>query len=135
MQRSPRFLLPGLPLLALLLIGAGCTSSITNLTPTAIPRNPTGLYHFETQWTSNQRSRELRRDLIRAYVVVDEQAHFMEPVARMPDRWESDVPIPEGKSVVYYHYKWDYATAGFNRNVPNSLRSQAYRLEILDPAP
>ncbi len=114
----------------LMLATAGCASHITNLTPSIVPRANSGLYHFEAEWTSNQRSRQLRQDQIRGFVVVDEKFYPMARVPRMPDRWESEVPIPAGENPVFYYYKWDYGTAGFGGIHPNSLRSQSYRLEI-----
>jgi hypothetical protein len=119
-------------LLGLALGAAGCASRITNLTPTVQPKSPTGLYTFEAEWTSNQRTRELERDAIQAYVVIDQKFYPMAPVPRMPDRWETRVPIEEGQSPVFYYYKWDYRTAGFGRTNPNSIRSQTYRLELVD---
>ena len=112
--------------------GAGCSSQITNLTPSALPREQSSLYHFETEWTSNQRSRNLASEQIKAFVVVDDKFHPMERVARMTNRWEAEVPLPAGKSVVYYRFKWDYGTAGFGKTHPNSIRSQEYRLEIVE---
>ncbi len=123
-------------LLAALLLAAGCTSSISNLTPTAATRETSGLYRFETEWTTTQRTRNLRQSEIRAYVVLDQRIYPMERVPNMTNRWEADVPLPVGKSPVFYYYKWEYATAGFNKNHPNSIRSPEYRLEIVDqPTP
>lgn len=124
-------LAPGL--LAALTLAASCSSRITNLTPSSSPREESGLYHFEAEWTSTQRSRELRQQDIRAFVVVEQKFYPMERVPRMTNRWEADVPIPKDKNPVFYQYKWDYGTAGFGRTHPNSLRSPMYRLEILDP--
>ncbi len=121
--------------LALLAIvaGSGCTSRITNLTPTALPRETSGLYHFEAEWTSTQRSRDLRADTIRAWVVLDHKFYPMERVPRLADRWESEVPISTNTRAAYYYFKWDYETAGFGHNNPNSLRSKLYRVEVTDP--
>lgn len=126
--------IPGL--LAALVFAAGCTSRISNLTPTASPRETSGLYHFETEWTTTQRTRNLRQEDIRAFVIVDQQVHPMERIPGMTNRWEADVPLPAGKNPIFYHFKWEYATAGFNRTHPNSVRSEVYRLEVVDaPAP
>lgn len=111
----------------------GCTSSITNLTPSALPREASGLYHFETEWSTTQRTRNLASETIQAYVVIDQKFHPMERVGRMTNRWEAEVPIPAGRNPVFYRFKWDYGTAGFGKKIPNSLRSQEYRLEIIEP--
>lgn len=115
------------------LMTVGCVSHITNLTPSVVPHEESGLYHFEVEWTSNQRTRELRQDLIQAHVVLDERLYPMERVPLMTNRWEAEVPVPAAKNPVHYYFKWNYATAGFGRNHPNSLRSPPYRLEIAAP--
>lgn len=123
-------------LLAALMFAAGCSSTISNLTPTAASRETSGLYHFETEWTTTQRTRNLRQEDIRAFVVLDQKFYPMERVPNMTNRWEADVPIPAGKNPVYYYFKWEYATAGFNRTHPNSVRSEEYRLELTEsPTP
>lgn len=128
-------LLPA-PVLALLLLafaGAGCTSRVTNLTPTALPREANGLYHFEAEWNSTQRTRDLRAETIRGWVVLDHKFYPMERVPKLKDRWESEVPIARTNRTAYYYFKWDYATAGFGHDNPNSFRSKLYRVEITDP--
>lgn len=131
MQLIVRMASRGLVFLALVL-AAGCSSRITNLTPSVMPREKSGLYHFEGQWTSTQRSRELRQQDIRGYVVVDNKFYPMERVPLMANRWESEVPIPDTHRPIFYYFKWDYGTAGFGRDHPNSIRSELYRLEIAD---
>ncbi len=123
-------------LLAAAFLAAGCSSRVSNLTPTTAPRESSGLHHFETEWTSNQRTRNLRQADIRAFVVVDQRLYPMQRIPLMTNRWEADVPLPEGKNPVFYHFKWEYSTAGFGRDHPNSIRSPEYRLELVEsPTP
>lgn len=132
-MRRMQWLVPGM--LGALLAVTGCATRITNLTPSTLPREESGLYAFEAEWTSTERTRELRQDRIRAYVVYDGNFYAMERVSRMTNRWESLVPIPEDRRMVFYHFKWDYENAGFGRNHPNSIRSQQFQLEIADTYP
>lgn len=118
----------------LLALAAGCSSRVTNLTPSGLPREESGLYHFETEWETTQRTVGLRASDIKAYVVVDQQAYPMQRVAKMTNRWEAEIALPKGKSPLYYFYKWDYPTAGWGHDNPNSRRSQTYRLELLEPS-
>lgn len=117
----------------LLMITAGCSSTITNLTPTTLPGESSGLYHFETEWDTNQRSVGLRASDIKAYVMVDGQFHPMQRVPGMTNRWEALVPLPKGRNPIFYQYKWEYPTAGWGHNNLNSHRSQLYRLEVAQP--
>lgn len=122
---------------AMLALAAGCSSTVTNLTPTTLHGESSGLYHFETEWDTNQRSVGLRASEIKAYVVVDEKFHPMQRVPGMTNRWEAFVPLPKDRTAVFYYYKWDYPTAAWGGGGnPNSQRSQLYRLVVLpDAAP
>ena len=131
MKRLCRSIFGWMPLFLLAWVGAGCASRVTNLTPTTAPAETSGLYHFETEWDTNQRSVNLRRDDIKAYVVIDQKFYPMSRVPRMEDRWEANVPIPDASVPVYYYYKWDYGQAGFGQVNPNSFRSPLYRLQVL----
>ena len=117
------------------LLAAGCSSHMTNLTPSTLPHEESGLYHFEIEWKSTERALNLRADKVQGYVVVNQQFHPMSRVPGMPDRWESEVPLPKDQRPVYYYYKWNYETAGFGRDHPNSTRSRQYRVEINGAAP
>lgn len=118
-----------------LVLAAGCSSQVSNLTPSALPREQTGLYHFEAEWTTNQRSVGLRSADTRAFVVMDQVAHPMERVPGMTNRWEAQVPLPKTRNPVFYFYKWEYGMAGFGRVNPNSIRSPQYRLEVVEDQP
>lgn len=115
-----------------LAVATGCSTRVTNLTPSVLPREASGLYHFESEWTSTQRSLELRSADIKGYVVVDHKFYPMERVPQMTNRWEAEVPLTNNP--VYYLFKWNYETAamGRGRSNPNSFRSQEYRLEIVE---
>ncbi len=114
---------------------AGCSSRISNLTPSVLPREKSGLYRFEAQWTSNQRSVGLRSADIRGFVVMEQVTHPMERVSQMTNRWEAQVPLPKDRNPVFYFYKWEYDTAGFGQANPNSVRSPQYRLEVVGDQP
>lgn len=136
MQGPKRWLESGkTTVLVALMAAAGCTSHVSNLTPTGLPREESGLYHFETQWDTNQRSVGLRSADIKAYVVIDQQMHPMQRVPNMTNRWEADIVITNRAAPIYYFYKWDYPTAGWGHDNLNSRRSQQYRLELQDPLP
>jgi hypothetical protein len=116
-------------LVALLL--AGCTSTtITNLTPSRVPRNANGLYPFQAAWKSNQQS--LRQESIKPYVVIGLDSYPMQPTPLVKKRWETLVPVPADKTVVNYRFKFDYEYNSIPIPRPNSKLSTPYQLQVLE---
>jgi hypothetical protein len=64
------------PLVLLPILLSGCvTNTITNLTPSGLPRDPKGLYPIELAWDSNQQS--LRDATVTPYVIMGFDAFEM----------------------------------------------------------
>jgi hypothetical protein len=114
------------------LLMTGCaTTDITNLTPRYEPRNAAGLYPVEAAMKSQQQT--LRWNTIRPQAIVDTEAYPMRPTLLMTNRWETLVPVPPGKSVVYFRFKFDFDYNDFgSAGRSDSKLSPTYRLEILD---
>lgn len=120
-------------LLALLLLGlwlSGCSTTITNLTPSQQTRNTTGLYPFEVLFHSNQQT--LHTESIRPSVVIGLEAFPMQPAPVLKNRWESMVPVPADKKSIHYRYKFDYEYNAIPVRRTGSILSPPYRLEIVD---
>ncbi|MDB6064770.1 MAG: hypothetical protein JWR26_978 [Pedosphaera sp.] len=120
-----------LPVLLLGLLLTGCTTAtLTNLTPHQEFRNASGLYPVEAAMASRQQT--LRWDTVRPNVVVDTEFLAMRPTLLMTNRWETLIPVPPGKNVVYYRFKFDYDYLSMGARKSDSVRSPVYRLQILD---
>jgi len=120
-----------LPLMLCPFLLVGCaTSSITNLTPSRLPRKDNGQYPFAVQWNSRQQS--LIKDSIKAYVVVGLDQYSMQRTPLLTNRWETLVPVSADKEVVNYRYKFDYEYRGFPNRQADSRLSRNYQLFILD---
>jgi len=118
-------LLPGV----MLVVIAGCTApTVTNLTPSRLPKKENGQYAFEVLWDSRQQS--LVKDSMKAYVVVGFDQYEMQRVPRLTNRWETLVPIPTDKNVVTYHYKFDYDYRAIPDRRSDSKISKYYQLQI-----
>ena len=118
-------------LLVLPLALTGCSSiQVTNLTPHQLPRDANGLYPFEAAWRSNQQS--LRKDSIKAYVVVGAEFYPMQPVPVVKNRWETLVPIPASETLLYYHYKFDFDYNSIPIVRSDSKLSPPCSLQIVD---
>jgi len=106
---------------------AGC-SSITNLTPSELPRDASGYYHVEAMWQT--RRAVVRPDSFKPLVVVEFQTYPMQPVPKVEDRWEAFIPIPSDKTYVHYRYKFDFLDDSFGKPKGNSLMSPSYTLSV-----
>ncbi len=110
----------------------GCASTrITNLTPQRELRNANGLYPIEAAMTSHQQT--LRWNSIRPQVVVDQEFYPMRATPLMTNRWETLIPVPPGKNVVFFRFKFDFDYNDFGSpGRTDSKLSPIYRLQILD---
>ena len=113
---------------SLLLVCAGCSSVITNLTPSTLPRNSTGQYMVEMKLDTRQQT--MRADSITPYVVSGFNEYKMRPTPKMANRWETYIPVPASEDIAYYRFKVDYEYNRFGQPGPGSIRSEDYKLTI-----
>lgn len=119
-----------LPLFLLTLLLTGCTTTITNLTPSQANRNANNLYPFEVTLDTTQQS--LRKDSIKPYVLIGLESYPMEPTPHLNNRWEALIPIPANKDVISYRYKFDYDYNAIPQKRSGSKLSSPYQLQIVD---
>ena len=120
-----------LPLLLLPLLMAGCaTTTVTNLTPSRLPRKDNGQYSFAVELASRQQN--LIKDSIKAYVIVGLEQYPMQRTQMLTNQWETLVPVPADKQIVTYRYKFDYEYQGFPARHLDSKLSKYYQLYLLD---
>ena len=110
------------------LLAAGCASTITNMTPSQIGRNSTGMYPFEVAWDSNMQA--VKKDTLKPSVLVGTETYPMQPVPLVKNRWETVVPIPADKDVVHYQYKFDYRYRTIPAPQKDSKLSKVYSIKI-----
>ena len=115
--------------LAAVFIASCTTKVITNLTPSQLPRNPSGQYLVEMKLDSQQQT--LRADSITPFVVVGFDSYPMRPTLKMMNRWEALVPGPASGDTLLYRFKVDYEYNKFgNKPGQGSLSSEQYTLTI-----
>jgi hypothetical protein len=119
------------PLAVLPLLIAGCSTTLTNLTPRQYPREASGLYHFEVAWRSREHA--ILKDTIKPYVVIGPDVYPMKPTPVVRDRWEAEVPISTNEDYINYRYKFDYEYLSIPQHRANSKLSAPYQLQILTP--
>ena len=106
----------------------GCSTTITNLTPSSLPQNNSHLYPFEVQFKAAQKS--IREETIQPYVLIGSQTYQMQPMPMLKNRWEAQVPIAATNSHVYYRYKFDYKYDRVPTPGESSRLSPTFQLEI-----
>jgi len=118
------------PVLALCSLGTGCTTTITNLTPSTQKRSANSLYPFEVVFDS--RKQAIRQETIQPFVQVGSQIYPMQPTLMIKNRWETLVPVPADKEFVSYRFKFDYQVRAIPESHPSSQLSRPFQLKILD---
>jgi len=115
-------------LAAMALLGSGCTTTITNLTPSQLPRNAQNVYQFEVAFDTKQHT--VKEQTLAPSVMIGLDSYPMRPAPVLKNRWEAAVPISPTNSAVYYRYKFDYDVARIPKAKGNSKLSPTYRLEL-----
>lgn len=111
-------------------LGAGCSTTVTNLTPSTQARNAAGLYPFEVMYDTTQQV--VRKDSITPYVLIAGQSYPMQPTLDLPNRWETLVPIPGNREFVTYQFKFNYDYNGIPKRQRSSRLSSPYQVQIVD---
>jgi hypothetical protein len=120
-----------LPVLGLSMLWTGCvTSHITNLTPSAAPRTPSGQYLVEM--AIDHRQHTIRDESITPYAVVGFDSYRMVRTPKVANRWETYIPVPADKDSVNYYFKVLYQYNKFAGPSDGSRLSQEYKLTIED---
>ncbi len=96
--------------LATMLLCGCATMSLTNLTPSSLPENPSGIYTFTLRVTP--KSGTVVPDSIAPHVVVGSQSHDMKKSDSVPGIYEFDYKLPSGQDNIRYYYLVNYATEG-----------------------
>ena len=108
----------------------GCSTTITNLTPSSVPRNANNIYPFEVQFKTSQKT--IRENTIQPYVLVGDATYPMDPVPMLKHRWEAQIPVPAETNFFYYRYKFIYKYDRIPEPGESSRLSPTYQLQIVD---
>jgi hypothetical protein len=108
----------------------GCSTTISNLTPSRQVRNADNLYPFEVTYDTNEKV--VREETLKPFVMIGTQLYPMEPAPMLKNRWEAQVPIPANTNLIYYRYKFDYQYDRIPTPGEGSRLSPTYQLEIVD---
>lgn len=131
---SPDQLMPKMKkifiLLLLPLALAGCSSTITNLTPSRLARSSDGTYRVEAAWRTTEQA--IRPETIKPSVIVGFESYEMRPELVVSDRWEAFVPVPADQNLLHYRFKFDFSRNTIPARVEDSKLSPGFTLKIVD---
>jgi hypothetical protein len=96
--------------LALVLLGGCTTMSLTNLTPSTLPSNPSGIYTFTLRVTP--KSSLVVPESVAPHIVVGAESHDMTKSSAIPDIYEFDYRLPAGQDNIGYYFLVSYQTEG-----------------------
>ena len=120
-----------LPVLSLsLLLLAGCATQLTNLTPQQQVRDTNNVYRVEVAFNSTQQT--VRWQSIQPKILVGTTFYDMRPTPYMTNRWEGLIPVPPGKNLITYRYKFDFRYNRMGEPGNDSALSREYTLRILE---
>jgi hypothetical protein len=97
-------------LLAAALLGGCATMGLTNLTPSSLPENPSGIYTFTLRVAP--KSSTVVTDSITPHIVVGGESHDMQKSQSIPGIYEFDYRLPSGQDSIGYYYLVSYETEG-----------------------
>ena len=111
---------------------AGCSSSITNLTPSRLGRNSDGTYRVEAAWQTTEQT--IRPESLKPLVMVGLESYPMHPELVVSNRWEAFVPVPAEQNLIHYWFRFDFLRNAISAPVEDCKTSQGFTLEIVDKA-
>ena len=116
--------------LALALL-AGCTSvTLTNLTPTSLPENPSQIYTFTLRVRTNSAS-TVDAATIAPHIVIDGQNFPMKPSPLGQGIYEFEYQLPPGRDAMAYYYLVDYTIVGNGMTQPGQSYTAVNRATVM----
>jgi hypothetical protein len=117
-----------LGLLPLLL--AGCQTTVTNLSPSQLPRNASGQYPLSVKWESSQQT--VRQESLQGFVMIGADLYPMQHTPKVTNRWDTLVPVPADKDLLNYRFKFVFDYNAIGKPKSNSVLSKPYQLKVQD---
>ncbi len=130
MIRTPQWI--GALLLAFFCVGC-TTSDITNITPSRLQRNTTGLYKVEMIWESNAEALMPETIVGEVQVQGHDATYPMKRTELLKNRWETLVgPLAADENILRYRIKVNWKYKGVPEPRANSQLTRQFRLIIID---
>lgn len=103
--------------------------SLTNLTPSSLPENPSGIYTFTLRVTP--KSGTVVPDSIAPHVIVGAESHDMKKSDAIPGIYEFDYKLPTGQDSIGYYFLVNYSTEGNGSIAPREAFTEVARASVV----
>lgn len=114
--------------IALGLLVAGCTPTISDLTPNRVPQNPSGIYTLSM--TPRSFDGTVVDGTYEAFIVIRGQEHKMRPSPMGEGIFDYDFSMPEGLNEAYYYYILRYYKNQRGNAKPREIKSKKFRFRL-----
>jgi hypothetical protein len=116
--------------LAGLALLAGCeTVTLTNLTPTSMPENPSQIYTFSLRVTP--RSNTIPSATVAPHIVVDGQSYAMKQTPIGEGLYDFEYQLPAGREEVAYYFLVNYSIEGNGTMTPHETYTDVSHVKIV----
>lgn len=125
-----RKIIAWLAALAGLALLAGCeTVTLTNLTPTSMPENPSQIYTFSLRVTP--RSNTVPSATVAPHIIVDGQSYPMKPTPIGEGLYDFEYQLPAGREEVAYYFLVNYSIEGNGTMTPHETYTDVSHAKIV----
>jgi len=132
MHKTPFFhasrILSALAATVVLLVLTGCGLTITNLTPTTVPANPSQIYTITASF--HPKTTQIDPNSITPRIIIDGSAYKMTKSTAGSDIWEFEYQIPTGREGATYYFICEYLPKDSSGGVPNEAHSELQNMRI-----
>ncbi len=119
--------MPALAAVLVALVLTGCNLTITNLTPTTVPANPSQIYTITASFHANS---QVEPSSIAPRIIIDGSAYPMTKSSAGSDLWEFDYQLPAGRDTARYYFICEFSGKGNSGGTTTELNSEMQTLRI-----
>ncbi len=119
--------MPALAAALVALVLTGCNLTITNLTPTTVPANPSQIYTITASFHANS---QIEPSSIAPRIIIDGSAYPMTKSSAGSDLWEFDYQLPAGRDAARYYFICEFSGKGNSGGTTTELNSEMQTLRI-----
>lgn len=123
-----RRLMPVLASALALFLLTGCEMTVTNLTPTTLPQNPSHIYTITASFLPKQRS--IIPASIQPRIIIDGRSYNMTRSAAAANVWEFEYTLPPDRSSASYYFICEYEVQSGGGTAPRDVYSELQTLSI-----